>query len=243
MSGDRRLEIMERLAADSSAVTARGLCVVCAEETGTTGAGIMLMMGNASRGSVCTTDAVSARIEQLQYDLGEGPCIDAVRFDVPTLEPDLAQPVIARWPAFSEAALAAGARSVFGFPLRVGSVRLGAMNLYGALAGDLTDTQYDDAIVMADIAAESVLAMQADAPEGDLADRLSAGSDFRDLVHRAAGMVAVQLDVGVDEALLRLRAHAFGNETTLQDVAEDVVARRLVLTHDERSGSPGSQPT
>ena len=42
-----------------------------------TGAGIMLMSGDVPRGSLCTTDEVSALIEQLQYDLGEGPCVDA----------------------------------------------------------------------------------------------------------------------------------------------------------------------
>ena len=46
------------------------LCEVCAEVTGMSGAGIMLMSGDVPRGSVCTTDEVSALIEQLQYDLG-----------------------------------------------------------------------------------------------------------------------------------------------------------------------------
>lgn len=187
----------------------------------------MLMAGDASRGSICTTDAVSALIEQLQYDLGEGPCIDAYRRNVPVLEPDLAAPAVVRWSAFTGPVLAAGARAVFGFPLRVGSVRLGAMNLYDERAGSLTDDQHADALVMAEVAAQAVLVLQAGAPPGVLADELASGADFRYVVHQAAGMVAAQLGTSVGEALVRLRAHAFGNGRPLTDVATDVVARIL----------------
>ena len=115
------------------------LCRVCAEVTGTTGAGIMLMSGDVPHGSLCTTDDVSAVIEQLQYDLGEGPCVDAYHLDRPVLEPDLADPADPRWLAFTGPAVAAGVRAVFGFPLHVGAVRLGALNLYCDRAGPLDD--------------------------------------------------------------------------------------------------------
>ena len=105
-------------------LTTARLCQVCSQATEMTGAGIMLMSGDVPAGSVCTTNKVSAVIEQLQYDLGEGPCIDAFRHDRPVSEPDLADPDVVRWPAFSGPALAAGARAVFGFPLQVGAVRL-----------------------------------------------------------------------------------------------------------------------
>ena len=88
------------------------------------GAGIMLMTADGPRGSLCTTNEVSALIEQLQYDLGEGPCLDAYRRDQPVLEPDLLDPSSPRWLAFAGPATEAGVRAVFGFPLQVGSVRL-----------------------------------------------------------------------------------------------------------------------
>ena len=78
---------------------------------------------------------MSTLIEQLQYDLGEGPCVDAYQLDRPVLEPDLAEPAAPRWLAFAGPALAAGVRAVFGFPLHVGAVRLGALNLYCDRAG------------------------------------------------------------------------------------------------------------
>jgi ANTAR domain len=53
------------------------------------------------------------------------------------------------------------------------------------------------------------------------------GADFHYVVHQAPGMVAAQLDVSVGQALIRLRAYAFGNDRPLAEVAEDVVARKL----------------
>ena len=236
----RRLAILDRLLGDGAGLATGRLCQVCADVTGATGAGIMLMAGEVPLGSMCSTNAVSALIEQLQYDLGEGPCIDAYRQDRPVLEPDLAEPDAPRWLAFTGPAVDAGARAVFGFPLQVGAVRLGALNIYNDRPGDLTDDQYVDALVVADVAAQAVLLLQADAPPDTLAVELEANADFQYVVHQASGMVAAQLDVPLSEALIRLRGHAFGNDQTLTDVARDVVERRLRFDGD--SGELGRTP-
>jgi hypothetical protein len=206
--------------------TAR-LCDVCSRVTLMSGAGIMLMSGDVPRGSLCSTNEVSTLIEELQYELGEGPCVDAYHEDRAVLEPDLADPVTARWLAFTPPAVEAGALAVFGFPIRVGAVRLGALNLYRDRPGPLDDDQHADALVLADVAARAVLAMQAHAPPGALAAELEAGANFQFVVHQASGMVAVQLGVSVGEALIRLRAYAFANDRPLAKVAEDVVGRRV----------------
>jgi hypothetical protein len=85
---------------------------------------------------------------------------------------------------------------------------------------------------MADIVAQALLAIQANAPPGKLAAELEAGADFHYVVHQASGMVAVQLDVNVGEALIRLRAYAFGHDRPLAEVAKDIVARRLRFDRD-----------
>ena len=204
-----------------------------------TGAGIMLMSGDVPRGSLCTTNGVSDLIEQLQFSLGEGPCIDAYKRDRPILEPDLADPEVARWPAFRGPVVDAGVRGVFGFPLRVGAIRLGALNLYSDRPGILTFDQHADALVMADVVAQSVLGLQGNAPLGLLAAELEAGADFQYVVHQASGMVAAQLEISVAHALIRLRGHAFGNGLPLAEVAGDVVARRLRF-RPERHEEEGS---
>lgn len=234
MPGDRLLRILERLAGggdtDTDSVTARRLCEACVDALAVTGAGVMLMSDDVHRGSLCSSDSVSRLIEDLQYTLGEGPCVDAYSGDAPVLEPDLAEPAVPRWVAFSPAAVNAGARAVFGFPMRVGAVRLGALNMYLDRPGELTDDQHADALVMASVAARAVLTMQAQAPPGMVAAELEAGSDFHFVVHQASGMIAAQLDVSLVEALIRLRAHAFANDRPLTDIADDVVARRLRFT-------------
>ena len=228
MVGERRLRILGRLAGSGAPeLETKRLCEVCAEVTGMSGAGIMLMSGDVPRGSVCTTNRVSALIEQLQFTLGEGPCVDAYNEDRPVLEPNLAQPVRPRWLAFTGPAVEAGVRAVFGFPLHVGAVRLGALNLYHHRPGALDDEQHADALVMADVAAQAVLVLQANAPPGELATTLEVGADFKYVVHQASGMVAAQLEISVAEALIRLRAYAFGNGRPLAAVAQDVVARAL----------------
>ena len=236
---DRRAELLARIIDASGELDTQRLCDVCADATGVTGAGIMLMSGDTPRGSICSTDPVSSLIEQLQYDLGEGPCVDAYHQDRPVSEPDLAQ-ATARWLAFTEPALAAGARAVFGFPLQVGAVRLGALNLYCDAPGPLTDDQHADALLLAGIAAHALMLLQAGAPAGTVAVELEANADFQYVIHQASGMVAAQLDVTVGQALVRLRAHAFGNDRALTDVAKDVVDRRLRF--DAASGEKDPAP-
>ncbi len=236
MAGERRLRILAHLTGDQPAGETRRLCRVCADVTAMTGAGIMLMSDDIPRGSVCTTDDLSALIEQLQYDLGEGPCVDAYRLDRPVLEPDLAEPATPRWVAFSPPALEAGARAVFGFPLQVGAARLGALNLYRDQPGPLDDEQHADALVMADVAAEAILLLQAEAPSGALATELETGAEFQWVIHQAAGMVSAQMDASIGQALIQLRAYAFGNDRPLTNVARDVVARTLRFDRHSKDG-------
>lgn len=229
MAGERRRRILTRIAAANgpdAAGTSR-LCEVSAEVTCMTGAAIMLMADDLPQGSICASDPVSALIERLHYSLGEGPCIDAFREGRPVAEPALADPITPRWLAFSGPALEAGVHAVFGFPLRIGAVRLGALSLHRDAPGPLTDEQHADAVELADVAAHAVLILQAGAPPGMLAGELEAGASLQYVVHQATGMVAAQLEVNVTHALVRLRAYAFGNERSLEEVARAVVNREL----------------
>src|SRR5258708_2277254 len=168
MAGDRLGRILAALAdAGAESWSSASLCAVCPQIVGVDGAGVMLMSGDIPRGSLCTTNAVSHLIEELQYTLGEGPCVDAYRQDQVVAEPDLAEPATRRWLAFPPPALAARG-------LEIGAV-------------------------------------------------------FHFAVHNAAGMISAQLGISVTEALIRLRAFAFGNDRLLADVARDVVTRRLRL--------------
>jgi hypothetical protein len=237
VSGERRERILAALMAGGPAnLGAARLCEMSREVTGVTGAGIMLMSGDTPYSSVCTTSDVSALLEDLQITLGEGPCVDAFNHHRPVLEPDLADPKTPRWVAFSGPAVDAGVRAIFGFPLQVGAVRLGALNLYCDEPGPLTEDQHADALIVAEVIAQTLLVFQAAEPAGVLAEALDAGTSLQHIVHQAAGMVSAQLEVTVGQALVRLRAYAFANERPLTEVAADVVARRLRFRDGEPEG-------
>ena len=225
MMNERRQRILRRIA-DKGEWSTDGLCDLCQDITAMSGAGIMLRSADVPHGSVGMTNAISALIEELQFTLGEGPCIDAFNLERPVLEPDLAGPS-QRWPGFTPLVLEAGARAVFAFPLQVGAVSIGSLDLYRDRSGPLTDDQHADALIFASVVARDVLAMQAHAPVGMVAPELRHMANNQAVVHQAVGMVAVQLGVRVDEALIRLRAHAFANDRQLTELAWDVVERRV----------------
>lgn len=227
MDGDRLLRVLAELS--SGGVTEPGaarLCEVCASVSLMSGAGVMLMVGEV-QGSLCSSNPVSALIEELQYTHEEGPCVDAFERDEPVLEPDLADPATDRWFAFTPAAVKAGARAVFGFPLQVGTLRLGALDLYRDRPGPLTEEQNADLLVLSGVAARAVLVMQARGSFDEIGGELEMEANFRFVVYQAAGMVCEQLGVSVADATARLRAYAFGNDRLLTDVANDVVNQQL----------------
>ncbi len=185
---------------------------------------------------VCVTDDVSARVEELQVTLGEGPCVDAYASRSPVLSPDLrAQHALRRWPAFAPAAKEAGAAAVYAFPLQMGAVRLGVMDLYHREPRSLASHELRDALVLADTATMLLLGGESGSHDflGDAsAGLLSEREGYRAEIDQAMGMVSVQLGVDVDVTFLRLRAYAYAENRSLTDVCRDVVARRLRFPAD-----------
>ena len=209
------------------AVRVDRLCGICAEVVGLDGAGATVTAAGGAPAPLRASNPVAERIEDLQYTLGEGPGPDAHRLGRPVGEPDLANPRRTRWTALAGPVVGAGAAALFSFPLRLGGVRLGALTLYRARRGGLSDGQHSDALGMADLVLRVVLASQSDAAPGAVAVELETLSSDRAEVHQAAGMVSVQLSVSVAEALVRLRTRAFQEGRPLAAVAGDIVARRV----------------
>ena len=214
----------------------RRISELCVEMLGVTGAGISMLTPGGNHGVVCATDEISAKIEDLQLTLGEGPCIDSVRGGSPVLISDLgARGDFSgeRWPAFLEGAGAAGVRAVFAFPLRIGAISVGAMDLYRDVPGDLAADELPAALMAADAAAHALLHMD-DPPEATPTGASDFGTVYHPQVHQATGMVQVQLGVSTSEAFVRLRARAFATNRSLVDLAADVVDRQIRFsTEDE----------
>jgi hypothetical protein len=193
----------------------------------------LMAAGNLStRTMLGASDAVGTRIEELQFDLGEGPCVSAFATGHPVLLGDLeAAEVTARWPVFTAGALATGARALFALPLQIGAINIGVLDLYRTRPGSLT--QLSEALMIADAVAVALLNVRLGDIDGYGADGFDDQSWLSGReVHQATGMIASQLDTTMDAALARLRAYAYGHDRSVAGVAGDVVARRLRFTDE-----------
>jgi hypothetical protein len=215
-------------------------CVAAARAAGAFGAGLSMARAGTLREPVYATDMRSEQLGELQSTLGEGPCVDALRADAAVLVGDVATAESGRrWPSFASAAAALGVRGMFSIPVRAGGARVGVLDLYRDRPGSLSGDELADAFTYADVLL--VLALDhlggVESPQRGLLD--AAFTDRRAVVHQAAGMVSVQLDLTVTDALARLRGYAYAQDRRLADVCADVVARRLSFTPDSKGkGEP-----
>jgi hypothetical protein len=222
---------------DSEASLPLRLCTACQSALPVSGVGMALMTADGPSGVVlAATDGRARQIEELQFSLGEGPCVEASHSGRPVLEPDLTAAGPARWPGFGVAVMGAGVRAIFAFPLRVGAIRVGILDLYRDTPGRLTILELADAMAFAEAATVVVLHLQDRAGGDDARAALIEPIDSRAEVHQATGMITVQLGVGLAEALLRLRAYAYATGRPVSDVAADVVGRRLRFDDSQASG-------
>jgi len=225
------------------------------------GASIVVRSGPDNTQLVHATDDVVAQLDDLQFTLGEGPCLDAFRLREPVLVSDLGRPeAFARWPGFAHEATQAGAFAAFAFPLQVGTAPFGTapfgtapfgtapfgtapfgtapfgtVELYRSEPGSLSERDTAIALLIVDELVSVVL--------DDLTgrDRRHDPGGARPVplfgraeIPQATGMIAVQLGVSIPEALAQLRAAAFAVHRPILDIAEDVIGRRLVFSPDRR---------
>jgi GAF domain-containing protein len=212
------------------------ICELCVEALAVTGAGIAMVTAAGHRGVVCATNDVSAAIEDLQLTLGEGPCVDAAVAGSPVLLADLGRlPDVAveRWPAFMEGAGIAGVEALFAFPLRVGVISVGVLDLYRDQPGELSKDEMTGALIAADAAAIALLHLDVDSAEA-FADDHESRASYQLQVHQATGMVTAQAGVTIDQAFLILRARAFAESRPLAELAADVVGRRVRFAAEDQ---------
>lgn len=219
------------------------------------GAGVSAMSRDRASHPLCSTDSVSQQLEELQLTLGEGPCVDAFVLGTSVLCTDLLAGELQRhWMVFADTALEAGARAVFDFPLQIGAISPGVLDLYSSTSVELDAEEVADAMAFADTATLllldagiSVTGVPSDtaASDTDVAgtDRPDAApfddlGDYRAEIDQATGIVMVQLGVGVEEAFIRLRAHAYARGTRISVVAADVVAHRLRFPLETTASDP-----
>jgi hypothetical protein len=200
-----------------------GLCKNLASTLGVMGAAVNLMSAAGSDGVAAASDDRCRDVDELQFTTGEGPCHAAFAARRPVLTPDLRAAAVRQWPGYASAALASGVGAVFAFPIHIGGVGFGVLDVYAAHPGSMRSEQMTLALTYAQIATEIMLDGDLTTAKGELDPGLSTALDYRAEIHQAQGMAMVDLGVGPGEALARMRAHAFAHDRPLIDLARDII--------------------
>ena len=234
MTGDRWRRIADQIEqVGPSFSLGHRVCTVAADLLSANDASLALVVNHATSWIEGSDDAAVV-LDELQFSLGDGPSFLAIDSLAPVMAIDMTSPeALRRWPAFAPVAIRHDAIAVFSFPLRVGEARLGVMSAYRSAPGELTAAEYADGLVVASLATMALLQEQAGATPGDLAAVFSPGVTHQSQVQLAAGMVSEQLDVPIIEALVRLRAHAYAHEQSVNSVARSVISRELAFHKEE----------
>jgi hypothetical protein len=231
------------------------ICDTAARLTGTDGAAVaVLVASHGVRELVYATDPSAQQIDEIQFTVGDGPCLDAYHGDRPELCPRVGDTEsCSRWPAFIAEIADLGIAAVFAYPIPGPGQPMGVLELYRRTEGALSEQEHQSALLCATALERTLQSNWAEhlmqsADEEAAIDAAALSGNVpgppdpftRSQVYVAAGMVAVQVMESTADALARLRAHAYAQGRSISAVAADVVARRLSFRHldDETSVDP-----
>ena len=178
---------------------------------------------------VATTNSeVGEKVETLEVELGEGPCVECIRTGHPVLVPDLAQ-VVDRYPEFAPRAMDAGARAIFGLPLTGRGEMLGSLNIVRTEPGHVPSVELAIAQMLADVSVSYIFAVRMHEEKSRLADQLQSALDSRVIIEQAKGVLAERHGESMDRAFERLRRQARSSQRKLRTVALEVIEDRLQI--------------
>ena len=208
------------------------LCDLYVELVPVSGASITVFRHPGAQSTICASDDLSAALDQLQFDLGEGPRWETARTGQASISLDVHLDAHPEWPLFGAAAAELGVGALFSFPISMGTQLFGVADLYRTLPGPLGDEATARAVkVSHQVAAPAAhFASRSATSQVELPGEAAA---LRREVHQATGMILMQLEIDAPGALAALRAHAFARDRSVEDVARDVVARRLDFGQEE----------
>jgi hypothetical protein len=222
--GTRQVTLMSEASGATSRMAGGHLTSPFLELLPVTGVAITVFDQNRRASLVHATDGTSTRLEEIQFDLGEGPSFDAYTAAALVTVPDLAQ--TDRWPAFLSGSAELGVGAIFAFPLMLGAACTGTVTCYRSSPGGLDEQAAEIGTSLCRAIAgptfRRAILLAGHEPPDD-----AAPLESRREIHQATGMVLTQLNISATDALSRLRAYAFSSGSTVQEIAHDVVGRRL----------------
>jgi transcriptional regulator with GAF, ATPase, and Fis domain len=187
---------------------------------GCDGAGILLVHKSEIVAGSWSSDLVR-QIETLEYELGEGPCIDAIGEQAIFESSDLRDSA-AQWPRFTPRALDAGIESMLGFRLFAAEDTLGSLDLYGYRRGAFDDASRALGTVLAAHASMALAGAQVHESDLDTISGLSAALVARDVIGQAKGILMASRHVDAGAAFDLLVAASQKLNVKVRDLADDV---------------------
>ena len=170
-------------------VSAPNLCRVFLGSLPVSGASVTAVSAAGGHLTLCSSDAVAARLDEVQFELGEGPHWHAARTGELVMVPDVPSSDHQNWPVFGMALRTLGVGAIFSVPIRMGAVTLGVATLYRGTPGELDADQQYTALAAASAMSVAVLhrAMASATDDADLESPVAPA--LRREVHQATGMI------------------------------------------------------
>lgn len=210
-----------------STASVGSLCATFVSDLDVSAASISVFGLGRTHSTVCVSDEWAARLDSLQFELGEGPRWEVRTTNTPALYPDLTSATPSGWPMFHEAAVAHGAGALFAFPMVMGAAMVGVVDLYCRYP-HLADRDFiSHATLLSGQVASSAVQRALHSAEDHRSIETLIAPALRREVHRATGMIVSQLHVSATEAFSRLQGHAFATGMPIGEIAHDVVERVL----------------
>jgi GAF domain-containing protein len=193
----------------------------CVRLLDVTAAGLLLAGADRELHVVASSSEEARLLELFQLERNQGPCIECYRTGEPVTISDTSSDD--RWALFAEAATATGYRSVHAMPLRLRQEVLGALNLFGAQAGDLDETSARLGQALADMATITILQERALRESEELAAQLQVALVSRVVLEQAKGVLAERGQLSMEDAFQTLRKFSRDSNRRLQDVSRGII--------------------
>lgn len=182
-----------------------------------------LTIERAGRGQTVTySGELAARGDERQYELDDGPCLQAMRSGQVVAVRDMAEE--RRWGRYPQRALEAGVRSSLSFPLSVGDRGRGALNLYASRPNAFTDTDERLGRSWAGQASGALSVAWRIAEREEAVEHLTRGMVSRQVIGQAVGLLMAQRRCTADEAFELLKGASQRSNEKLRDVASRMIA-------------------
>jgi GAF domain-containing protein len=206
-----------------AAVLARAVEV--AKDTIPGAAEVSVTMTDGKPTTVATSGPLATQVDESQYDVGAGPCLEAIRVGQTIVVDD--QTTDERWPEYGRRAVAAGVRASCSVPLPVDSHFIGALNAY-AITAHVYDEQ--SVKIAEDLAAYAGIVLNNAGlyfTASTRADQLTDAMKSRAVIEQAKGILMGGRRCSADEAFDILVRLSQQSHRKLRDVAQALVDRTL----------------